>query len=227
MVVLDDLKDLMIYKKQFFLPINLKDKRHGSAIMLLTPNYQSSMLAMTEPYIINRRTFESYYVEKSITRYIKQQNEAVIDIGDPGQYLFEVELTSSERKQLDDSEFGLPKQRRYPLNDEAHVLAAIRFFNHVEKEYEAELAKNIIKKIKEYDMADQVHVGDNNRFKPYWEKSGLASKAVHEQDMDPYKYREMLVNAITDTIKNKFHTCKITANGPFGSKKFIDGTDDL
>ena len=45
MVVLDDLKDLMIYKKQFFLPINLKDKRHGSAIMLLTPNYQSSMLA--------------------------------------------------------------------------------------------------------------------------------------------------------------------------------------
>ena len=80
MVVLDDLKDLMIYKKQFFLPINLKDKRHGSAIMLLTPNYQSSMLAMTEPYIINRRTFESYYVEKSITRYIKQQNEAVIDI---------------------------------------------------------------------------------------------------------------------------------------------------
>ena len=227
MVVLDDLKDLMIYKKQFFLPINLKDKRHGSAIMLLTPNYQSSMLAMTEPYIINRRTFESYYVEKSITRYIKQQNEAVINIGDPGQYLFEVELTSSERKQLDDSEFGLPKQRRYPLNDEAHVLAAIRFFNHVEKEYEAELAKNIIKKIKEYDMADQVHVGDNNRFKPYWEKSGLASKAVHEQDMDPYKYREMLVNAITDTIKNKFHTCKITANGPFGSKKFIDGTDDL
>lgn len=66
MVVLEDLKDLLMYKKQFFLPVNMKDKRHGSAIMLMTPNYQSSMLAMTEPYTLNRRTFESYYIEKQL-----------------------------------------------------------------------------------------------------------------------------------------------------------------
>ena len=40
MVSLDDLKDLMIYKKDFYLPINLKNKKKNSLIMLLTPNYK-------------------------------------------------------------------------------------------------------------------------------------------------------------------------------------------
>lgn len=97
-------------------------------------------------------------------------------------YLSETAMSSKDRNKLPDSEFGLPKQRRFPLNDEKHVLLAIKFFNHVEPEYESELAKNIIKKIKAYDMADKVHVGDKNRFKPYWEKSGLAKKTLTEME---------------------------------------------
>ena len=42
MVSLDDLKNLIIYKKQFYLPINEKNKKKNSLIMLLTPNYKSS-----------------------------------------------------------------------------------------------------------------------------------------------------------------------------------------
>ena len=57
MVSLDDLKELVLYKKPFFLPIDPKDKKKGSAIMLLTPNYKSSMFAMTAPYAINRNYF--------------------------------------------------------------------------------------------------------------------------------------------------------------------------
>ena len=231
MVVLEDLKDLLMYKKQFFLPVNMKDKRHGSAIMLMTPNYQSSMLAMTEPYTLNRRTFESYYIEKTITRYIQQQTESVVEITDPGEYLFEVELTSKERKELDDSEFGIPEQRRYPLNDESHVLAAIRFFNHVEKEYEAELAKNIIKKIKEYDMADKVHVGDGNRFKPYWEKSGLANKSTNEAGQiikpNPEDYKKTLINAVKDTLQLSGYKCGIHKDDRWGTDEFINGVNSL
>ena len=173
MVSLDDLKELVMYKKPFFLPIDPKDKKKGSAIMLLTPNYKSSMIAMTAPYTINRRYFESYYFERTVTRYIK--NESVIYPEDPEEYIFESALSSKDRNDLPDSEFGLPSQRRYPMPDKSHVLSAIRFFNHVEEEYEVELAKNIIKKIKKFDMASEVHVGKNNRFLPYWEKSGLAS----------------------------------------------------
>jgi hypothetical protein len=169
-VSLDDLRELVLYKKQFFLPINLKDKKKGSAIFLMTPNYKSSLLAMSAPYTANRRCFESYYLNKAISAYIDSFDESVSFINN-GEYLFEQPLSSEDRNKLDDSMFGLPKQRRYPLNDEAHVLAAIRFFNHVEKEYEEELAKNIIRRIGQLGIASKIKVGDKNRFKPYWEKS--------------------------------------------------------
>lgn len=91
MVVLDDLKNLVLYKKPFFLPIDENDKKHNSLIMLLTPNYQSSMAAMNAPYIINRRYFESYYLEKNVYRYIKQQDgvgeSVLMDSHDPGEYV--------------------------------------------------------------------------------------------------------------------------------------------
>lgn len=93
MVVLDDLKNLVLYKKPFFLPIDENDKRHNSLIMLLTPNYQSSINTMNAPYLINRRYFESYYLEKNIYRYIKQQEgtqeaSVIMDLHDKGEYLF-------------------------------------------------------------------------------------------------------------------------------------------
>ena len=210
MVSLDDLKELILYKKPFFLPIDPKDKRKGSAIMLLTPNYKSSMFAMTAPYTINRRYFESYYFEKSITRYIK--NESVYDMDNSDEYIFEEALSTKERKELSDSDFGLPSQRRYPMPDKSHVLSAIRFFNHVEKEYEAELAKNIIKKIKKFDMASEVHVGKSNRFLPYWEKSGLAKlneNVIIEEDINNNynEYiNEFVVSKGIDILDKKLYT---------------------
>ena len=114
-------------------------------------------------------TQESYEIDNMT--YLKYLNEASF-------------LSSKQRNNLPDSAFGLPKERRYPMPDEKHVLLAIKFFNHVEPEKEKELAKNIIKKIKEFDMADRVKVGDKNRFKPYWEKSGLSktSKKLTEAE---------------------------------------------
>ena len=87
MVSLDDVKDLVLYNRPFFLPIMDKDKTKGSAIMLLTPNYQSSINCMKLPYTINRRYFQSYYIEKSVQRYIN--NEQVYSIEDRGEYLHE------------------------------------------------------------------------------------------------------------------------------------------
>ena len=63
MVSLDDLRDLILYRKQFYLPIDLKDKLHGSAIFLFTPTYESSVTSMTKPYTVNKRYFESYYMQ--------------------------------------------------------------------------------------------------------------------------------------------------------------------
>lgn len=99
MVSLDDVKELVLYARQFYLPIVEKDKTRNSAIMLLTPNYQSSINCMQLPYTVNRRYFESYYIEKSINKYIK--NESVYSIEDnDGEYLHEVSSINEEKDNI-------------------------------------------------------------------------------------------------------------------------------
>ena len=74
MVYLDDLKYMKLYRKQFYLPINMSDKKHGSAILLLTPNYESSVVLMNNKFSTNRnRSFESYYIERDITYIINHE----------------------------------------------------------------------------------------------------------------------------------------------------------
>ena len=85
MVYLDDLKYMKLYKKQFYLPINMSDKKHGSAILLLTPNYESSNALMNNKFAVNRnRSFESYYIERDITYTINHESrhlECNYDLG--------------------------------------------------------------------------------------------------------------------------------------------------
>jgi len=78
----------------------------------------------------------------------------------------EATLTSEKRNNLKTKTFGIPELRKYPLNDKSHVMAAIRFFNKVEPKYEEELAQNIIKAMKKFNISSSV-VGDKNRLKKY------------------------------------------------------------
>lgn len=75
--------------------------------------------------------------------------------------LNERKLSAKER-----TDFGIPELKKYPMPDKAHVMAAIRMFNHVDPEHEEELARNIIAKMKEYNIPPDV-VGENNRLKKY------------------------------------------------------------
>lgn len=79
--------------------------------------------------------------------------------------IFENSLSTEERNTLKDSDFGIPSLRKYPLNDESHVRSAVKFFNDVDKEYEEELANNIKKKIKIFNL--DIKVGENNRLSKY------------------------------------------------------------
>lgn len=89
--------------------------------------------------------------------------------------ILEKALTSKQRSSLPDSVFGVPELRAYPMPDKGHVLTAIKMFNRLsDKSYEQELADNIIKMIKKYDMQSEVKVGKDNRFYSYWEKENEA-----------------------------------------------------
>ena len=71
MIFIDEIKDMKIYKKPFFAPINVDDKKKNSLTYLLSPNIESSKKLMTTPYMINRLYYQSYYLEKNVNYFIK------------------------------------------------------------------------------------------------------------------------------------------------------------
>lgn len=66
--------------------------------------------------------------------------------------LFEAVLSTAERKDLRKNQFGLPDKRKYPLTDEAHVKSAISYFYKCPEEDRHELAKNIERAAKRYNV---------------------------------------------------------------------------
>lgn len=100
------------------------------------------------------------------------------------QYFTEKTLKAKDRNALDADEFGIPSLRKYPIPDKAHVTAAVQRFNYVDKAHEKELAANLIKALKKYDMLNEIQVSDNNRFKKYLDS---AYKEFNESyDVHPF-----------------------------------------
>ena len=206
MIFVDQMKNLKIYKKPMLLPTLEADKKKHSAIFLLTPNYESSKKLMNHPMIINRKRFESYYLEQDLSYYITGKvSKKVIKEDYIREYNIEdiyhnlCEMTAKERNRLKDNQFGIPSKRKYPLNDEQHVRSAIKFFNYVDKEDEEELANNIIKAINKFNM--KVNVGENNRFGKYYQAPVNESANVESEYLEK---SDFVVNFDKWNEKNNF-----------------------
>lgn len=61
-------------------------------------------------------------------------------------------MTKAELEKIKSSDFGLPKQRKYPMHDREHVLKAIQMFHHCPEKDRKELAGNIERKARQYDI---------------------------------------------------------------------------
>lgn len=86
-------------------------------------------------------------------------------------------VDETKRSELPDAAFGIPEERKYPLDTEEHVRSAIKLFNHVNGKYEAKLAKNIIKKMDEYNITD-ITIGEKNRLSKYIAESVVIESPV-------------------------------------------------
>ena len=82
-------------------------------------------------------------------------------------------------EEVESRKFGLPKYRKYPMPDAAHVKSAIKFFNYVNPDHEKELANAILARMDEYDIdPDSINIGDTNRFKKYVKKTYLKHHGI-------------------------------------------------
>ena len=180
MIIVDEMKNLKLYRKPMFLPTLDSDKKKKSAIFLLSPNYTSSKNLMMNPLLINKKRFSSYYIERDLTYFINSRVMQKYEGTSEGYvrnmtgyeyYDALLEMTTEERREIPDKKFGIPSKRKYPLHDKDHVLQAIRFFNYVDKEDEKELAKNLNKAIGYYfDAGEKPSISEKNRFSKYYKE---------------------------------------------------------
>lgn len=122
--------------------------------------------------------------------------------------IYEASMTTDERKDLSDSEFGIPSKRKFPLNDKSHVLSAIRFFRFAENIDKPLLAKNIKKAIDRFDM--DVNIGEDTLLYKYLNKkpisesfTSLSNYSKAEDDLinkyiEIYKSRQSVDNSLKD-----------------------------
>lgn len=81
MRMMDELKPLFLYpaSKKVYVPINEKDRKKGSAILLLTPNMEVSSQLMKLPYLVNPMIYKSFYIDRNVMAYIDHVPEDVIN----------------------------------------------------------------------------------------------------------------------------------------------------
>ena len=61
-------------------------------------------------------------------------------------------VSAKDKATLKDSDYGIPEDKKFPLNTEQRVKSAIRLFGHAEESKKVALAKRIIKKAKKYGI---------------------------------------------------------------------------
>ena len=111
----------------------------------------------------------------------------------------EEKLSSGDRKELDDSQFGIPSLRKYPLTDEKHVLQAVRFFNKAPKEHKRELAKNIVKRAKELGMDWEKW----ESLKPYLDEKVQESWQDRKNGINSHSKKQFFHVSFDDSFHNK------------------------
>ena len=142
--------------------------------------------------------------EKASHKILDKIMDSYVDKFYNGEIFEEAKLSSDDRKELDDSQFGIPELRKYPLTDEKHVLQAVRFFNKAPDEYKHELAKNIVKRAKELGMDWE----NWESLKPYLDKK-KKDEVVEEswQDrkngIDSHSKKQFFHVSFDDSFHNK------------------------
>lgn len=119
-------------------------------------------------------------------------------------YYNETAMKAKERNKLKDEQFGLPRLRKYPLNDRRHVAQAIRMFPHCkDPEDRKVLAANIVKRYQELKLS--VKVGKNNPLYEYVPDTMKETSLVSETGiyfMGKLVKRRTRDDVIRDHLKN-------------------------
>lgn len=170
-ILISDEKYMFTYDELYEKELKLGDNiYHGDVTLVYIAKYSGSYIGYISPIDLDYNMYSKgkFYDIKKVWSILKPEHQKALKmyLGDDIEHemdfhnVIELALNTKMRNDLDDKEFGLPSERKYPLNDKNHVLQAIRFFKHCPVEKRKELGKNINKKLEKFNMS--VKIGENN-----------------------------------------------------------------
>ena len=119
-------------------------------------------------------------------------------------------IDETKRSDLPDSEFGIPEDRKFPLDTAEHVHSAIKLFGHAEEVDKKHLAKRIMSKAKEYN----IEVPETTQVYKYYKESCIDEsntnnyKKIYDITMKMFKDSGRLPNSTEAQIKQFITTGK-------------------
>lgn len=135
-----------------------------------------------------------------------------------------IRTTGSPREPKDtEVMYGLPKIMKFPLFDKEDVLHAIRLFEYCPPTNRNELATNINKKIKEYDM--KIPVSREMLFYKFMNKEYLQESAIID-DVQPIATEEDIKNIEKEAIK-EITTIMNTAYSDNSMTRIVELNEDI
>lgn len=112
----------------------------------------------------------------------------------------EAALPAATRKKLKDSDFGLPKERKYPLHDARHVKLAVKMFGHCPEGQQKQLAAAILKAAKKQGV--EIKVSKKNPMSKYVPAT-MTEAVVMKKDTSTQESKVFSQTIATlDTISN-------------------------
>lgn len=118
-------------------------------------------------------------------------------------------VNETKRSELPDSSFGIPEDRKYPLDTEQHVKSAIKLFGHAEESKKKSLAQRINAAAKKYDIS----IPETTQCYKYLSEGGFYDMIPEDINTIVFDMGGVLVNSdIEGTIHNGLHVSHLLAH---------------
>lgn len=133
---------------------------------------------------------------RQLTKYLRERDKVVKESYD--------EYLETKRSELDDSEFGIPSKRKFPLDTEEHVRSAAKFFNYADESDMEELAKRIKARADDYGI--KLNPGKKNKLSNYIESEELTMHSFDKYDDELKTFILEAYEAILDSDDDEEET---------------------
>ena len=111
-IFVNELVPLRMYRGPFYYPIDLKDRIHNSVVLLMSPDFDSSINTINHPLAnLNKTLFQGYYTERMVELIINNQLHE-------GSFLINNQPVSSQEVMME-SVYGYEDKDDVSLHDES------------------------------------------------------------------------------------------------------------